>query len=231
MKRLLILLFFITSCFVKAQTSCSPTLTAGDVFYPNTISTPTTATNGVQLLCGPNTIVYDTISIGCLVVYVNSGCTLFYNKGCPQTIMGFVWLKNNSTLNILAGCPGVTVFYEPLATINNTAAIAINSVACTSITFPAINCATGINESDKSESIFLVYPNPSNNYINIEKLSAGNQKIDISIFNQLGELIMERKNWNVSEKQINTEKLSNGLYFFEIHMNQRKQIEKLIINR
>jgi len=231
MRLLLIILLFITSYFVKAQASCAFTPTLGDVFYANTVSTPTSAPTGVQILCGPNTVVYDTLSIGCLFVHVNTGCTLFYNKGCPQTIGGIVWLKNNSTLNILAGSPGLTVYYEPLATINNPASIAISSYSCASITFPAINCATGINESAKSESTFFVYPNPSSSSINIEFFKSNTKTADISIFNQLGELMIERKNWNVSEKQINTETLSNGIYFIEINTEQGKHTEKLVINR
>jgi hypothetical protein len=231
MKRLLLIIFFVSASLVKGQPSCSTTGTVGDVFYPNTISTPTFATNGTQYLCGPNTVVYDTVSIGCLFVHVNTGSTLFYNKGCPQTVGGFVWLKNNSTLNILAGCPGLTVYYEPLATINNTAAITINSVACASITFPAINCAAGINEQGNQDAVFLVYPNPSSSEINIGTVNFHYNTADISIFNQLGELVLQRKNWHVAEKEINIDGFSCGVYFIQIRTGQGQQTEKLIINR
>lgn len=233
MGRLLLIALFLSAFLVKGQPSCSTTGTVGDIFYPNTVSTPTTPpTNATQFLCGPNTVVYDTVSIGCLFVHVNTGSTLYFNKGCPQTIVGYVWLKNNSTLNVLAGCPpGLRVYYEPLAIINNTAAIAIWSVACTSITFPAINCATGINEQGNQEAIFLVYPNPSSSEINIETVNFHYNTADISIFNQLGELVLRRKDWRVSEKEINIDNLSSGLYFIQVKTSQGQQTQKLVINR
>lgn len=232
MRSLLIILLFITSYFVKAQPTCTTINTGGDIFYPNTTSTPTFATNGAQYLCGPNTVVYDTVSIGCLFVHVNAGCTLFYNKGCPQMNVNIVWLKNNSTINILPNCTpnSLRIFHEPFATINNPANVAIMTFSCPLINSPTV-CATGINESAKSESIFFIYPNPSSSSINIEFFKSNTRTADISIFNQLGELMVERKNWNVSEKQINTETLSNGIYFIEINTEQGKHTEKLVINR
>ena len=62
-KRTIICFLFILFCeSINAQSVCTPTTAPGDVFYPNTVSTPTFFTNGVQYLCGPNTIVYDTIA-------------------------------------------------------------------------------------------------------------------------------------------------------------------------
>ncbi len=233
MKRFLFIILLVATSLVKGQLSCTSTYTVGDIFYPNTVSTPTFASNGYQYLCGPNTLVYDTISIGCLFVYVNTGSTLYYNRGCPQLNVNTVWLKNNSTLNILANCPptSLKVYYEPLATINNPAAVQIGSVACTSITFPAINCATGINDHGNQEAIFLVYPNPSSSEINIETVNFHYNTADISIFNQLGELVLRRKDWRVSEKEINIDILSSGLYFIQVKTSKGQQTQKLVINR
>lgn len=233
MGRFLFIAIFLSAFLVKGQPSCSTTGTVGDIFYPNTTTTPTFATNGTQFLCGPNTVVYDTVSIGCLFVHVNTGCTLFYSRGCPQLNVNTVWLKNNSTLNILGSAPAtaLTVYYEPLAVINNTASVPIGSVACTSVIFPPINCATGINEHNKQQSIFLVYPNPSSSQINIETLNFQYNTADISIFNQLGELVLRRKDWRVSEKEISIDNISSGLYFIQIKTTQGQQTEKLIINR
>ena len=211
-KALTCLLVFALCSIGKGQFSCSSTGLGGDVFYPNTVSTPTSAPTGNQYLCGPNTVVYDTLPIGCLFVHVNTGSTLFYNKGCPQTIGGIVWLKNNSTLNILPGCPGLTVYYEPLATINNIAAIAINSVACPSITFPAINCATGINEQDSQEAVFLVYPNPVSNNLFISSKQYFSEDDEIEIINALGQTLL-KSNYST---EIDISSLSQGYYLLKI---------------
>jgi hypothetical protein len=230
MKRLLLITLFVSATLVKGQPSCSSTYSVGDIFYPNTVSTPTFATNGFQFLCGPNTVVYDTISLGMLLVYVNTGSTLYYLKGDPRRV-NFIWLKNNSTLNVMAGCAPVTVYYEPFAIINNPASVPIGSVACTSITFPAIDCSAGINEQNKQGSIFTVYPNPSSSQITIEVTNFKYKTADISFFNQFGELVLRKKDWLVSEKELNINSLSNGIYFIQIKTNQEQQTEKLIIDR
>ncbi len=229
MKRLFPFIFLILTSLVNGQPSCSTTGTVGDIFYANTVSTPTFATNGVQFLCGPNTVVYDTIYIGYIFAHLNTEALCIFLRGDPRTV-NFVWLKDNSTLNILPGCSPVTVCYEPLAIINNPAAVPIGSVACTSITFPLV-CATGINEKSNTEYVFLIYPNPSSSQINIETVNFQHKTADVYIFNQLGELVLERKNWNISEKEINIDKFSCGLYFIQIKTSNGQQTKKLVINR
>lgn len=230
MKEFLITMLFVLTSLVKGQPSCSTTGTVGDIFYPNTVSTPTSAITGNQYLCGPNTVVYDTISIGGIFAHLNTGSTLYYLKGDPRRV-NYIWLKDNSTLNIMAGCAPVIVYYEPLAIINNTASVPIGSVACTSIIFPPIDCSVGIHEQTNQGNIFSIYPNPSSSKINIEVVNLRSKTADIFIFNQLGELLLQRKEWNGSEKEINIEALSNGLYFIQIKTNQGQHTEKLIIVR
>lgn len=233
MRQFLFIVIFVYSSLIKGQPTCSTISTGGDTFYPNSITTPTFATTGAQYLCGPNTIVYDTISIGCLAVHVNSGSTLFYNKGCPQMNVNVIWLKNNSTLNILPNCPpmSLTVYYEPLAIINNLAAISIGSVACSSIPFPSINCSNGVNDLSNPTPIFSTYPNPSYSQINIEALNFNDKIIQVSIFNHLGKLVHERNDWNAAEKEINIENLAGGLYFIQVKTSRGQQTQKIVINR
>lgn len=224
MKYYLLIILFLSLTLLKGQPTCSSVSSGGDIFYPNTISTPTFATNGVQYLCGPNTIVYDTVSIGCLWVHVNTGSTLYYNKGCPQTIGGVVWLKNNSTLNILAGCPGLTVYYEPLAIINNTAAIAINSVACTSVIFPPINCTTGIEESE-NDNMVSIYPIPTSNTLNILVYKNGLKNQQIEIVNLLGQTVLKTEFKN----QIDVSELPSGFYTLLLKDNSGSIITKKFV--
>jgi len=233
MKRFLLVILFLSVRLVKGQPTCSSTSTLGDIFYPNTVSTPTTPpTNFTQFLCGPNTIVYDTLPIGCLFVHVNTGCTLFYSRGCPTLNVNAVWLKNNSTINVLPNCPpnSLRIIHEPLAIINNPASVSIWLVPCASLSFPAINCSTGINEQSNQESLFLVYPNPSSSEINIETVNFHYNTADISIFNQLGELVLRKRDWRVSEKEIKIDDLSGGLYFIQVKTIHGQQTQKLIVD-
>ena len=230
MKTLLLILFFLGAFLVNGQPSCSTTGLGGDIFYPNTVSTPTSASNGNQYLCGPNTVVYDTIPIGCLFVHVNTGSTLFYNKGCPQLNVNCVWLKDNSTLNVLPNCPpmSLTVYYEPLAVINNPAAVQIASVACASITFPMV-CATGINAQNQQDKFFKIWPNPTSTKVNILLRGVANQPVDITITNELGETVYENKQFNT--KEIPVDNFKDGVYFIQIKTKERQQREKFILVR
>ncbi len=225
MRSLLLIILFLATYLVNGQPSCSTTGLGGDIFYPNTISTPTSATNGNQYLCGPNTVVYDTIPIGCLFVHLNTGSTLFYNKGCPQLNVNTVWLKNNSTLNILANCPpmSLTVYYEPLAIINNPAAVSIGSVACTSITFPTV-CATGIKESEK-ENMISVYPMPTSNILNISINKNGLKKLNIEIINSIGQTVLKTEFKN----QIDVSELTSGFYTLLLKDNSGSMITKKFV--
>ncbi len=81
MKNLFFAIFLISNILLKAQNFCAPTYTSGEIFYPNTTNTPTNYIFA-RYLCGPNTIVYDTVAFGYISFYVNPGATLFYKLNC-----------------------------------------------------------------------------------------------------------------------------------------------------
>ncbi len=242
MTRLLLEFFFIIGLSVKGQiqfaSSCNQsTLTVNTFFLPSTTSvySNTTIPMEVLYLCGPNTIVYDTITQyhNCRNVLINPGCTYYTNSaGCIWA--DFLLAKNSSTLVIssTANSNTIRIFYEVGATIiNYTSGSGTQSFVCTSLSFPTGSCATNITEKNAEDYVFLIYPNPSNSKINIEAVNFHSQYVDISIFNQLGELMFHRKEWAVSEKEIPCEILSNGLYFIQVKTSRGQRTEKLIVNR
>ena len=64
-----------------------------------------------------------------------------------------------------------------------------------------------------------IYPNPSNNFINIEGTQNSTQKI----FDLSGKLLIESK-----LTQISLENLSKGIYFLEIEQNKIKSHHKIV---
>ena len=64
----------------------------------------------------------------------------------------------------------------------------------------------------------IVYPNPTNGIINI------NKNVDINVFNYIGDMIISKQNTNV----LDVSKMSSGMYMLQITYNN-KTINKRII--
>ena len=69
-------------------------------------------------------------------------------------------------------------------------------------------------------TVLIVYPNPSNGKININKI------VDINVYNILGDMIISKQNINV----LDVIKLSPGTYHLQIKYNN-KTINKRIIKK
>ncbi len=93
-----------------------------------------------------------------------------------------------------------------------------------------VQVCTGIN-SNATNNIINIYPNPTNGIINFEKSGGTNKEINIQVLNVLGELqystIIESSN-GVFTKIINLSSLKAGMYFISIVSQNEKRIEKII---
>jgi len=222
MKKISLLIFVLLNSIILGQSNCNFTYTPTEIFYPNSSYTPTTSSTAsdIQYLCGPNTVVYDTIVHSCYI-YVNANCTLTIKPNCgycPATIN--VWLKNNSVLNIVTGnCSLLNVIKEPLATINNTNSVMYTSNTCSAMSFPTVNCsATGIKSFENESDRVSLYPNPVNEtlQLNYENFS-DNDNYKIGIYNSIGQLIKEEElTFKNQTATINTKDLQNGVYVLKL---------------
>ncbi|MBN2775673.1 MAG: T9SS type A sorting domain-containing protein, partial [Prolixibacteraceae bacterium] len=76
------------------------------------------------------------------------------------------------------------------------------------------------------EQILSVYPNPTNNFINIE--TGGNDLHVVSLYNLTGEQIMKKQ--FSSKIRLQVENLSHGIYLLKIESeNAPAQVEKVVI--
>ena len=91
------------------------------------------------------------------------------------------------------------------------------------IIFPC-SSFTGIEEVE-NENI-KIYPNPANDFINIEINDNHNGNFNISIYNSLGIKVMETSN----ENTINIEDLPSGMYFINVTTENLNKTKKIIIN-
>ena len=83
---------------------------------------------------------------------------------------------------------------------------------------------TGINENEQNQ-YFTIYPNPTENHLNVVKTNVGNAKI--IIYNNIG-VIMLSTEINEIETQINIAPLSAGVYFIRIIDNQNSSTQCFI---
>jgi bilirubin oxidase len=89
----------------------------------------------------------------------------------------------------------------------------------------------GINEVRLNNALVSIYPNPSNNIINIEFSGIENEEIiDISVFNMLGQTVHSESISNTNKLQISSYNWVKGLYNIRVNSKDKTTTNKLIIN-
>lgn len=219
-------------CLLFVRTNgqtCTWTLTPQDIFYPNTNSVETSTTSSLIYLCGPNTVVYDT-NASCRNAYLNAGCTLYHKSTCLGST--YFYLKNGSSLIILPGANNVfMITLEPTATYTNMSASSVSTYSCSSVSIPTINCTTGINEQNKAQNLFKIWPNPSSSKINVVLKNTNYTTANVIITNELGKTVYEYKQFSFSSNEIPVDNLNDGIYFIFIKTKEGQQSEKFILVR
>ncbi len=94
----------------------------------------------------------------------------------------------------------------------------------------------GINETENTISSVGVYPNPASQNTNISFTLVENNKVTISIYDVLGNLVSLVAQNNDFVKgnntvSINTSSLSSGIYYISLEANGSKETKKLVINK
>jgi hypothetical protein len=82
--------------------------------------------------------------------------------------------------------------------------------------------SNGINEIEKSDNLISIYPNPSNDILNIELKNNSYQIVNSQIINMLGCVIKD----NLEKSKLNISNLPNGMYYLKISLNNNVQINK-----
>lgn len=209
------------------------TITVNRIFYPNSTAVDTNVNVGfdVVYLCGPNTIVYDTLFPYCRQVLLSPNTKYISNsQGCA--FADFIYAKSTSTVILRAdGNPGTfRVIYEPGAVIIDQTNSAITTT-CNAISFPNISCSVGFSHKEsKNTNNISISPNPSHNYIMIKGVSQ-NEIFYTVITDMEGRVLYnERLVTNNSVSHLNVD-LMDGMYLVTIqNIKHETVIKKLVIN-
>ena len=84
----------------------------------------------------------------------------------------------------------------------------------------------GLEENDPStgSGTIAVYPNPTNNILNI---NAGSTEFTYVLFNSMGQAVI--KGDAHGTVQVNVERLVKGVYFLHIKSNRQMRVEKIVV--
>lgn len=214
MKKLITLLVVLLVSY-SARSQCNATQNASLVistsYSVNAFSDP-----AVIKVCSGG-IAYDTVSGLNRTWYLENGGTL-YLKSNPTT---FVYMKSGSTLINKGSASAIIAYNESGSTIANTGNPPVNSVTCTTVTFPAaMSCTiTGINEN-RSETA-IVYPNPADERIFI---SGGLKLSKQELYDVLGKMV-----YSGNSNEIETAILPEGVYILKINYTDRSETSRRIV--
>lgn len=155
-----------------------------------------------------------------------SGNTATLSVSSTSTVNWYA--TSNSTISIGTG----TNYITPLLSAGTYSYYAEASTCTTSTTRTEItvtvNICTGISNTNFDNKTIKVYPNPTQNFLNIELESyIGTSYIEV--VNTLGEFVM-KENLTTQNSILNTQQLSNGLYFLKVTQNNKQQLIKFIKN-
>lgn len=87
---------------------------------------------------------------------------------------------------------------------------------------------------ENPNSIIRLYPNPANNYLNIDYYNYSNQEVEAEIYSNTGQLVQKRQQSNVmsgmNQMSMDISGLANGIYLVKLKTNQASFTKKFVIN-
>ncbi len=86
-------------------------------------------------------------------------------------------------------------------------------------------CITDIKELQSDMRLLKIFPNPSNDMLNVEALVSIKKNSCYKIYDELGKIIQEEKN---IPSYINIKGLSKGVYFICFENDGKKEIRKFV---
>jgi len=90
------------------------------------------------------------------------------------------------------------------------------------------SCTVGVDEIYTANSDFIIYPNPTSDFINVKSMNATSIN-EIFLFNAVGQLIFQNSTINANQLPINVAELPKGLYFMTIKYNEGTITKKINI--
>lgn len=91
----------------------------------------------------------------------------------------------------------------------------------------AIYSSVQLSNTNFEKFDFSIYPNPSNDYLNIQLANDYSRDVELSIYNEIG-IMCKSEKINLSNSRIETKELSSGVYFIKLKTDTDTLVKKLI---
>lgn len=112
---------------------------------------------------------------------------------------------------------------------NSNSQIVVNVSFLCEASHPLVNDAVGVNEAAATVGVDI-YPNPTSGMVNMV-FNTSETKVNVDVFNVLGERMMTRSLGNNGVQTIDMTGLNNGLYYFNITAGDNSITRKVTLNR
>jgi|GEM_PF-6253874 len=166
--------------------------------------------------------VKDSQTANVTVVTTNPITTVSLNSGvlsADQSGAAYQWFDCNNANTPIPGATNQN--YTP--TVDGNYGVSITLSPCQSVNS---NCTAYLDRNDFTKNELSIYPNPNNGRFFITTLYA----LDLSIINQLGQVINSLKISSGNDREVIFTKLQNGVYFLKgIADDGRTFTEKIIV--
>jgi type IX secretion system substrate protein len=92
---------------------------------------------------------------------------------------------------------------------------------------------TGIANQSQHNELLTIYPNPSNGMFTLELSGVAKdaKTLNISLYNMLGEKVLEITNVSPSSQSMDVSALSNGTYFVKVRSDNGHYTKKIMIQK
>ena len=225
-----ICLVFIAIGFCASQSSVAQCTSSATTYDLTVNSNVVLHPGGTSYLMGaicPGGVLLDSLACCTRMIHISAGAT--YEAG-PMAY-GIVYLKSGGTFNANGNNNFFNLYYEIGGTILNYSG---PMTLCTTVSFPAPNCSTSINEETSSSGLSL-YPNPSDGVFTIEK-GTGNLT-GIKITDVIGNIVYQSEIVN-HRSTIDLCGIAKGIYFVTMMVcpenppkgNEERIIKKIVID-
>ena len=91
-----------------------------------------------------------------------------------------------------------------------------------------VNIGTSLGVNDNTALEMNIYPVPTDNELIIEFAAINDYKV--SVYNSLGQKVDLNATVTTNKMTLNTQGLSNGVYFVQFQNNERKDTKRIIVN-
>lgn len=163
---------------------------------------------------------------GELFYSTDGGTTWTQSTSTSQYINQGTWIQETVTNPAFDNQPSIMFgfrFVNTVASGGTDPSFSIDDINVTGMP------ATGINSLTNASSI-SVYPNPASEFttINLNGFETSNDAVTITVTNELGQIVLNRKEAYASQINLNTNNLSNGVYSIAISSGNKKAITKFV---